>query len=357
MNCVHCGYNSDSEICPNCGASMPVVQQNDNYYHDNNQNYNQQQYNNADAYNNYEQQYPQQQYNQPYNDQQYNNNQYNNQYNNNQYDNPYAPGYNNGYNNDNGYNNGYNNGNNNNNGNNTNNNNILVAIISVAAVVIIGLVAALVVFSMDKPEKETTTTTTEATTEYEEDEDDDSYDVDIDVDVDRTEYSSTGVVQPDYSLSGTFYYVTADIGLILRKGPGKGYSKILTIPYGNRVSAEGASNSVSGWYYVYYSGYYGWVSTQYLSTYKPYKTTTKSYDVDDVFMYDSYYTKYVSPYKGLNIRTGASTSCYSLATLPQGTRVVVKGKSAYNGSWVYVTAYPPCGNVYSGFVSAQYLRY
>lgn len=345
MNCIHCGYNSDSEVCPNCGASMPVNHQSNDYYYDNNNSYDQQQYNSAGSYYNPpQQQYDQQQYNQPYNDQQ----QYSNQY-----DNPYASGYdNNGYAN-NGYNNGYNN--NNNNSNNNQNNNILVAIISVAAVVIIGLVAALVVFSMDKPEKETTTTTTEAVTEYEEDDEDDSYDIDVDVDIDRTEYSSTGVVLPDYTLSGTFYYVTADIGLVLRKGPGKNYSKILTIPYSNRVSAEGASNSVSGWYYVYYSGYYGWVSTQYLSSYKPYTTTRKQYSVNDYSAYNGIVIKYVLPREGLNIRTGASKSCKKIALLPQDSECVIKGDSLYDKNWVYVYATTPCGNSYYGFVNRNYL--
>ena len=59
----------------------------------------------------------------------------------------------------------------------------------------------------------------------------------------------------------TTYYVTASSGLVLRKGAGTTYSKILTIPYGAAVSVSSISN---GWATAKYNGYSGYCSSQYL---------------------------------------------------------------------------------------------
>ena len=303
MNCTNCGYNSDGDFCPNCGTQMPTNQQNNNY-------------NNQNAYN--QQQNEQNQYNQTYNYQ------------------PYSKQYDN-------------NNNDSNNNKKNKSNNVMVAIISVAAVIIIGLVAALIVTTTDKTEKETTATTATTTTaptttqatmgtaEYD--------------DVNATQQAS-GLVQPDYSISGT-YYVTADVGLILRKGPGTNYGKILTVKYGHSVVARGASYNMNDWYYVQYSGKYGWVNTQYLSSYKP-QTTTKS-SIYEIRWYDVSYTKYVNPREGLNLRKGATQNSGKIVLLPQDSMCIVMGESAYDKNWVYVNAVTPDGYEYNGFVNRNYL--
>ena len=344
MYCANCGYNSEGSVCPNCGSPMPDIQQeNQNISYQSNA-YQNNVYQNNDyvpqAQQSYNGQYiPHEQNNLQYQQQSYSQQPYNNESNINSYgqsSNDYQNNYPNNYQNL--------------PQKNKNNNNIIVAIVAVAAVVIVGLLAVFVTSSLNKTEEETTTTT-EALTEETEDYEDYN---DTDVNVDRTEYSSSGVVLPDYEISGT-YYVTADIGLVLRKGPGTNYSKILTIKYGNMVSAHGASLNVNGWYYVRYSNNYGWVSSDYLSTIKPYTTTKYKGDPYTYTRYNGIVIKYVQPRDGLNIRTGASKSCKKIATLPQDTEVRVLGDSTYDSNWVYVTAYTPYGDTYTGFVNRNYL--
>lgn len=62
------------------------------------------------------------------------------------------------------------------------------------------------------------------------------------------------------------YYVTASSGLILRKGAGTSYAKILTMPYAAAVSVTTISN---GWAKASYNGKSGYCSSQYLSPNKP----------------------------------------------------------------------------------------
>ena len=68
----------------------------------------------------------------------------------------------------------------------------------------------------------------------------------------------------------TTYYVTTTAGLILRKGPGTGYEKILTMPYASSLMVASVSG---GWAKAKYNGYEGYCSSSYISKTKPYQST------------------------------------------------------------------------------------
>lgn len=166
------------------------------------------------------------------------------------------------------------------------------------------------------------------------------------------------IVEPDFLYNERTLYIEPEEGLILREGPGQKFNKILTIPYGKAVTIKGGNNGNDDWVYIFYSGDYGWVYSEFLSESKP----TKDYDtgvdnrygVNEYYSYTYSFTAVVSPSKGLNIRTGASTSSESLVVLPKGTEVTVLGCSAYNSDWYYVYCYYK-GGYYYGFMSGEYL--
>ena len=62
------------------------------------------------------------------------------------------------------------------------------------------------------------------------------------------------------------YYVTTTAGLILRKGPGSSYAKIITMPYASAIQVSSIS---SGWAKAKYNGYEGYCSSSYISRTKP----------------------------------------------------------------------------------------
>lgn len=309
MYCANCGTQFEGSFCPNCGS--PAA--------------NNQQQNNQNSFNGYD----------PNANQGYNPNQ--NQ--------GYNPGFDNSTGND--FNNNSNNGFNNQ--PQKKSNNVLIAVIAVAAVIIIGLVATVIVLggkpdSNPQADNETTVSTTEATSEFKASENANS-----------NSNSGSSVVEPDFSYKSATCYVTADVGLILRRGPGKGYDKIYTIKYAQSVTVLGGTDSVSNFVYVDHAGTKGWVCSDYLSGSKP----TKSYNTNSGVSIGDYYsvnswTTSVKPAKGLNIRSGATTSSYSYTVLRQGTTVTVHGVSAYNDDWYYVSAYQG-GRTYYGFVSGEYL--
>ena len=70
----------------------------------------------------------------------------------------------------------------------------------------------------------------------------------------------------------TTYYVTTTAGLILRKGPGTGYDKILTMPYASSLMVASVSG---GWAKAKYNGYEGYCSSSYISKTKPAPQTPK----------------------------------------------------------------------------------
>ena len=84
-------------------------------------------------------------------------------------------------------------------------------------------------------------------------------------------------VDSSYIKPGTGY-VTSNIGLNMRKGPGTGYSVVIGIPYNAKV--EVLKKETNGWYQVRYSGYTGYVYGDYLNvTIEPEEVVVKP-DVD-----------------------------------------------------------------------------
>ena len=61
-------------------------------------------------------------------------------------------------------------------------------------------------------------------------------------------------------------YVTPDVGLNVRKGPGTSYSKITKLSKGTAVTVHSTSN---GWSKITANGVEGYVSSEYLSSTKP----------------------------------------------------------------------------------------
>lgn len=79
-----------------------------------------------------------------------------------------------------------------------------------------------------------------------------------------TTTTNKNTVQPDKSGSGETKYTTYSLNL--RKGPGKDYAVIKTVPINYPVKIIGYKSGVSGWAYVtdLTTGINGWVATEYL---------------------------------------------------------------------------------------------
>ena len=152
----------------------------------------------------------------------------------------------------------------------------------------------------------------------------------------KTGYICSDYLEEEQSTSTTkTMYVTPDVGLNVRKGPGTSYSKIAALSKGTAVTVHSTSN---GWSKITANGVEGYVSSEYLSATKPSSsnetsTTTK--------------TMYVTPDVGLNVRKGPGTSYSKITKLSKGTAVTVHSTS--NG-WSKITA-----NGVEGYVSSEYL--
>ncbi|MFB0918031.1 MAG: SH3 domain-containing protein [Clostridiaceae bacterium] len=111
--------------------------------------------------------------------------------------------------------------------------------------------------------------------------------------------------------------------LNLRSGASTGYSVILTMPKGAKVTILDTSGS---WSKVSYGTTSGWCSTAYL------KGTTAAPVADPTPIVEEV-MKYTSDY--LNLRSGGATSYGVMLTMPKGAKVTVLGVSA-DGSWTKV---------------------
>lgn len=163
-----------------------------------------------------------------------------------------------------------------------------------------------------------------------------------------TQQTQQAVVQQAPSVSGEvsycsayYMYVRAQGGLNLRLLPSQSSGIITNIPNYSTVTVRGYSPTVSGWFYVSYGSYYGWVSSAYLTSYNTYSSGGRG-------TY-SYYT--VRAQGGLNMRYSASTSAGVIRLIPNGATVQVM---EYNnsGTWAYVYY-----NGYKGWVNSSYLVY
>ncbi len=138
------------------------------------------------------------------------------------------------------------------------------------------------------------------------------------------------------SVSSYGRYVKAGGGLNIRALPSIYAAKVSNIPNGAYVTVTGKSPYYSDWVYVSYSGYSGWVNTNYLVTYQPSSYNSGSYGV-------------VRAGGGLNMRSSPSTGASKVGNIPNGTSVYIYYyDSSYSWAYVYY------GGTY-GWVSAAYL--
>lgn len=110
--------------------------------------------------------------------------------------------------------------------------------------------------------------------------------------------------------------------LNLRSGASTGYSVILTMPVGSKVTVIEKSSD-GKWTKVNYGSSTGWCSSDYLkgSTSTPIPDPTPA--IEEVIKFTSDY---------LNLRSGAATSYSILLTMPKGAKVTVIDTSA-DGKW------------------------
>ena len=152
----------------------------------------------------------------------------------------------------------------------------------------------------------------------------------------KTGYICSDYLEKEQSTSTTStMYVTPDVGLNVRKGPGTSYSKVTTLSKGTAVTVHSTSD---GWSKITANGVEGYVSSQYLSSKKPSSSNGSTSTTK---------TMYVTPDVGLNVRKGPGTSYSKITKLSKGTAVTVHSTS--NG-WSKITA-----NGVEGYVSSEYL--
>lgn len=166
---------------------------------------------------------------------------------------------------------------------------------------------------------------------------------------------SKGIVEPDYPMLGSIYYVEPEEGLYLRKGPGKQYADLSILKQGTAMTEIGNRADSPGWTYVRLMDGVtcGWVSTAYLTYSNP--------NTDPELLYRYYYYSnridtVVLDKEGLNLRTGASRDCRRLGTIPYMRTVTVIGYSAYDVNWLYVSVYLD-GRTQYGYVDGRYLQH
>lgn len=195
----------------------------------------------------------------------------------------------------------------------------------------------------------TTTTTTQATTE--------SYTFDANVQVQSPS---------SYNIDETIVYPSYN-AIDFKVSPSSSAANIYTLSYGYYLTAYALQN---GYYYVYSHRYglYGWVSASDVYEYveetttaaqtTTAQTTTTAATVSDYKEFASSYDAVVNSDVGLNVRTGPGTGYGVSVVLPYGYTVTVKGYSATDSDWVYVTvtdsSYPygsPSGWVHSDYLS------
>lgn len=138
---------------------------------------------------------------------------------------------------------------------------------------------------------------------------------------------------------------TAKDPLIVRSGPGTGYSKLGTLAKGKTFAITGKIQDSSGvwWYTFNYNGKTGYVSSAYI------KTNTTASGVTTV----SNTTGTVATQStALTIRSGPGTSYSKLGTLDKGKTFAITGKAQdSSGAWWYQLSF----NGKTGYAAAQYV--
>lgn len=150
-------------------------------------------------------------------------------------------------------------------------------------------------------------------------------------------------VTPVSGMQGTVN--TAKDPLIIRSGPGTGYSKLGTLAKGKTFSISGKVQDGNGlwWYQFSFNGKTGYASSAYV------KTTTTSSGVTEVSGMTGTVATKSSP---LIIRSGPGTSYSKLGTLAKGKTFAVTGKAQDGaGTWWYQFSF----NGKNGYASSVYV--
>ena len=148
------------------------------------------------------------------------------------------------------------------------------------------------------------------------------------------------------ALATTYLYATGDVNL--RTGPGLGYSDILTVKKGakmvyneySEVDARGVT-----WYYVYYNGHNGYVSSRFSSFTKGGSGSSGSY-------YSGGSSKVYASGGDTNVRSGPGLDFDDIGTLKEGNSLDYLGSTSYDGRGVawYLVRYKGS----TGWVSSKY---
>ena len=140
-------------------------------------------------------------------------------------------------------------------------------------------------------------------------------------------------------------YITS-ANLTLRKGSGKSYQAISTIPQGTKVEATEITLD-ENWMKVTYNGQTGWVNSDYLNEADTIdeEDANPDYELPNNALGDDFYTT-----SALYFRTNASSNSSLICQIPKNTKVVLL-KFNSDASWAQVIY-----NNKTGWVLAQYLN-
>ena len=168
--------------------------------------------------------------------------------------------------------------------------------------------------------------------------------------------SRTGYVSSDYvniiqnsvtnvsDFKGTV--ITSSGNLLVRTGPGTGYTKIGSLANGKTFDINGKTTDLSGttWYRLSYSGKTGYVCSTYV------KTTSTAPSVSTVTNTTG---KVTTDSGSLYVRTGPGTNYSKLGSMAKGTTFTITGKSNDSSGrpWYQLTFNGKTGYVTSEFVT------
>ena len=140
-------------------------------------------------------------------------------------------------------------------------------------------------------------------------------------------------------------YITS-ANLTLRKGSGKSYQAISTIPQGTKVEATEITLD-ENWMKVTYNGQTGWVNSDYLNEADTIdeEDANPDYELPNNALGDDFYTT-----SALYFRVNASSNSSLICQIPKNTKVVLL-KFNSDASWAQVIY-----NNKTGWVLAQYLN-
>ncbi|MBQ2093413.1 MAG: SH3 domain-containing protein [Ruminococcus sp.] len=150
------------------------------------------------------------------------------------------------------------------------------------------------------------------------------------------------------SSSVTYLYCTAADYVSLRSGPGVGYTEYIRVPTRDGMVYLGEKSN--GWYKVKYGDYTGYVSGNYVSFDK---NASINYTPDGGSAnrsYKAYSTLYCTASDFVALRSGPGVNYTELARIPHG--YTMRYMDSKSGNWYYVYY-----NGMYGYVSASYVAF